>query len=199
MKTFMIKRKTKTAPSWSFILMLLMTTDKFFEFDQICVDQGLNLVFEGRAILHRISSNSSMVFTYGIDIVSFWIWRSFRPCGNDRNPTILDQYGEQLCIRHRKWMVHFGPFPFLALVIAWVRPLTIFPCRHLGEKHLIGGTWEYGVREWKRFPTDSSIGSNSLLLGSSTCLLGTFPFFPNVVALVSTILPLFTPSSILPT
>ena len=30
MKTFMIKRQTKNAPSWSFILMLLMTTNKFF-------------------------------------------------------------------------------------------------------------------------------------------------------------------------
>ena len=116
MKTFMIKRQTKTAPSWSFILMLLMTTDKFSEFDWICIDQGLNLVFEGRAILHGMPSNSSMVFTYGIDIVSFWIWRSFRPCGNDKSLIVLDQYGEQFSIGHRKCVVHFGPF--LALVIA---------------------------------------------------------------------------------
>ena len=53
--------------------MLLMTIDKFSEFDRICVDQGLNLVFEDCAILHEMSSNSSMVFTYGIDIVFFWI------------------------------------------------------------------------------------------------------------------------------
>ena len=50
--------------------MLLMITDKLSEFDRICVDQGLNLVFEGRAILHGMPSNSSMVFTHGIDIVS---------------------------------------------------------------------------------------------------------------------------------
>ena len=90
MKIFMIKRLTKTAPSWSFILMLLITTDKFSEFDRIYVDQGLNLVFEGRAILHEMSSNSSMVFTYGINIVSSWIWRSSRPCRNDENLIILD-------------------------------------------------------------------------------------------------------------
>ena len=71
MKTFMIKRQTKIAPNWSFILMLLMTTEKFSEFDRICIDQALNLVFEGRAIFHGMPSNSSMVFTYGIDIVSF--------------------------------------------------------------------------------------------------------------------------------
>ena len=65
------QKTKKTASSWSFILMLLMTTDKFSKFDRICVDQGLNLVFEGCAILHGMSSNSSMVFTYGIDIVSF--------------------------------------------------------------------------------------------------------------------------------
>ena len=80
MKAFMTKRQTKTAPSWSFILMLLMTADKSSEFDRICVDQGSNLVFEGRAILHGMPSNFFMVFTYGIDIVSFWVRRSSRPC-----------------------------------------------------------------------------------------------------------------------
>ena len=94
MKTFMIKSQTKIAPSWSFILMILMITDNFSEFDRIFVDQGLNLVFESRAILHGMSSNSSMVFTYGIDIVSFWIWRSSKPCENDENLIILDQYLE---------------------------------------------------------------------------------------------------------
>ena len=39
MKTFMNKSK-EIAPNWSFILMLLMTTNKFSEFDRICVDQG---------------------------------------------------------------------------------------------------------------------------------------------------------------
>ena len=112
------QKTNKTAPSWSFILMLLMTTDKFSKFDRICVDQGLNLVFEGCAILHGMSSNSSMVFTYGIDIVSFWMRKSSRPCGNDRNPIVLDQYVEQFSIRHWKCVVHLGPFPFLALVIA---------------------------------------------------------------------------------
>ena len=51
--------------------MLLMTTDKFSEFDRICVDQGLNFVFESHAILHGMPSNSFMVFTSGIDIVPF--------------------------------------------------------------------------------------------------------------------------------
>ena len=92
MKTFMNKSK-ETAPNWSFILMLLMTIDKVSESVWICVDQRLNLVFESHAILHRMPPNSSMVFTSGIDIVPFWIWRSFRPCGNDRNLIILDQYG----------------------------------------------------------------------------------------------------------
>ena len=35
--------------------MLLMTTYKFSEFDRICVDQGLDLVFESLAILHGMS------------------------------------------------------------------------------------------------------------------------------------------------
>ena len=72
MKTFMNKSK-ETAPNWSFILMLLMTIDKVFEFGWICVDQRLNLVFESPTILHGMLSNSSMVFTSGIDIVPFWI------------------------------------------------------------------------------------------------------------------------------
>ena len=112
--------------------MLLVTVDKSSEFDWICVDQQLNLVFESRAILHGVPPNSSMVFTLSIDIVLFWIWKSFRLCGDGRNPIILNQYGEQLCIRHWKWMVHFSPFSFLALVIAWVRPLIVFLCEPLG-------------------------------------------------------------------
>ena len=90
MKTFVIKRKTKTAPSWSFILMLLMIIDQFSEFDRICIDQGLDLVLEGRAILCGMPSNSSVVLTSGINIISFRIWRSPRPCGNGRNPIILN-------------------------------------------------------------------------------------------------------------
>ena len=114
----MIERQTKIAPSWSFILMFLMTTDQFSEFDRICVDQGLDLVLEGCAILRGMPSNSSVVLTFGINIVSFRIWRSSWPCGNDRNPIVLDQYGEQFSIGHRKRMVRLGPFPFLALIIA---------------------------------------------------------------------------------
>ena len=93
MKTFINKSK-KIAPSWSFILTLLMTIDKFSEFGWICVDQRLNLVFEGRAILYGMPSNSFMVFTFGIDIVPFWIWKSSRAWENDRSPIILDQYEE---------------------------------------------------------------------------------------------------------
>ena len=146
MKTFMIERQTKTAPSWSFILMLLMTTDQFSEFDRICVDQGLDLVLEGRAIFRGMPSNSSVVLTSGINIVFFQIWRSSWSSRNDRNPIVLDQYGEQFSIGHRKCMVHFGLFPFLALVIAWVRPLIIFSCKLLGRKNLIGGTWVHEVQ-----------------------------------------------------
>ena len=150
MKTFIIKRQTKTAPSWSFILMLLVTTDQFSEFDWICVDQGLDLVLEGRAIFCGMPSNSFVILTSSINIVSFRIWRSSWPCRNNRNLIVLDQYGEQFSIRHRKCMVHFGSFPFLALVIAWVRPLAIFPCGRLGQKtfdwgHL--GTWSTWVKE----------------------------------------------------
>ena len=94
MKTFMIKRQPRTALSWSFILMLLMTTDKFSEFNRICIDQGLNLVFESLEILHGVPPDSSMVFTCGIDIVSSWIWRFSRLYGDNRNSIILDQYGE---------------------------------------------------------------------------------------------------------
>ena len=78
--------------------MLLVTVDKSFEFDWICVNQQLNLVFESCAILHGVSPNSSMVFTLSIDIILFWIWRSPRPCGDGRNPIILNQYEEQLYI-----------------------------------------------------------------------------------------------------
>ena len=61
--TFFKKCIRKWKYSWSkdkqklplvdlFILMLLMTTDQFSEIDRICVDQGLDLVLEGRAIFH---------------------------------------------------------------------------------------------------------------------------------------------------
>ena len=50
MKIFINKSK-KTTPSWSFISTLLMTIDKFFEFDRICINPGLNLIFEGCAKL----------------------------------------------------------------------------------------------------------------------------------------------------
>ena len=86
MRTFI----TKTAPSWSFVLMLLVTVDKSSEFDWICVDQRLNLVFESRAIFHGVPPNSSMVFTLSIDIVLFWIWRSPWPYGDGRDPIILN-------------------------------------------------------------------------------------------------------------
>ena len=112
------KTQTKISPNWSFILMLLVTTDQFYEFDRICVDQGLDLVLKGRAIFYGMPSNSSVVLTSGINIVYFQIWRSSWSCRNDRNPIVMDQYGEQFSIRHRKCMVHFDPFPFLALVIA---------------------------------------------------------------------------------
>ena len=49
---------TKTAPSWSFVLMLLVTTDQFSEFDRICVDQGLDFILEGHAIFYGVPSNS---------------------------------------------------------------------------------------------------------------------------------------------
>ena len=101
MKTFMNKSK-ETAPNWSFILMLLMTIDKVSESSWICVDQRMNIVFESHAILHEIPLNSSMIYTSGIDIIPFWIWRYSRPCENDRNPIVLDHYGEQLSIGHWK-------------------------------------------------------------------------------------------------
>ena len=74
--------------------MLLMVTDKLSEFDRICVEQGLNLVLESLAILHGVPPDSSMVFTRGIDIISSWIWRLSRLCGDNRNLVILDHYGE---------------------------------------------------------------------------------------------------------
>ena len=80
--------------------MLLVTVDKSSEFGWVYVDQRLNIVFESRTILHEVPPNSSMVFTFSIDIVLFWVWRSPRPCENERNPIILNQYGEQLYIRH---------------------------------------------------------------------------------------------------
>ena len=98
--------------------MLLVTTDQSSEFDRICIDQGLDLILKGHAIFCGMPSNSSVVLTAGINIVSFRIWRSPWSCGDDRNPIVLDQYGEQFPIGHRKCMVHFGPFSFLTLVIA---------------------------------------------------------------------------------
>ena len=98
--------------------MLLMTINKFSKFGRIRIDQGLDLVLESRAILYGMPSNSSVVITSGINIVSIRIWRSSWSCGNNRNPVVLDQYREQFSIRHQKCVVHFGPFPFLALVIA---------------------------------------------------------------------------------
>ena len=132
MKTFIIKRQTRISPSWSFILMLLMTTNKFSEFSWIHVDQWLDLVFESRAIFCGMPSNSPVVLASGINIVSFRIWRSSWSCEDDRNPVVLDQCGEQFSIGHRKCVVHFCPFPFLALVIAWVRLLIVFLCEPFG-------------------------------------------------------------------
>ena len=147
-----LKRQTKTAPSRSSILMLLTTTDKLSEFDWICVDQGLDFILEGHAIFCGMPSNSSVVFTLSTDIMLFWIWRSSRPCGDGRNPIILNQYGEQLCIRHWKWMVHFGLFPFLALVMAWVRPLIVLPCEPLGQLKTDKG--DLGIPWWMRTTLD---------------------------------------------
>ena len=87
-----------------------MATDKFFEFDRIYVNQGLNFVLESHAILCGMLSNSSVVLTSGINIVSFRIWGSSWSCRNNRNLIILDQYGEQFFIGHRKCVVHFGSF-----------------------------------------------------------------------------------------
>ena len=95
-----MNKSKETAPNWSFILMLLMTIDKVSESGWIYVDQRLNHVFKSYAILHGMPPNPSMVFSSSIDIVPFWIWRSSRPCGNDKNPIVLDQYGEQLSIGH---------------------------------------------------------------------------------------------------
>ena len=197
MKTFI----TKTAPSWSFILMLLVTVDKSSEFDWICVDQRLNLVFESRAILHGMPSNSSMVFTLSIDIVLFWIWRSPRPYGDGMNPVILNQYGEELCIRHWKWIIHFGPFSLLGLVIPGSDPWS-YSCANLwGDWRPINGTWAYpGERGW--LLTGSSRIVCDLLFSPDIawrCSSGTNLFLCSLLAPVSTILPLFIPSSILPT
>ena len=92
--------------------MLLMITDKFSKFSRIRVDQGLDLVFESRAILCGMPSNSLVVLASGINIISFRIWRSSWSCENNKNPIVLDQYGEQFSIGHRKCVVHFGPFSF---------------------------------------------------------------------------------------
>ena len=109
--------KQNTTPSWSVILMLLMTINKFSESGRICVNQGLDLVLESHAILCKMPFYSSVVFTSSINIVSFRIWRFSWSHGNDRNPIVLDQYGEQISIGHRKCVVHFGPFSFLTLII----------------------------------------------------------------------------------
>ena len=58
MKTFITKDTTKTAPSSSFILVLLVAVDKSSEFDWICVDQGLDFILEGHAIFCGMPSNS---------------------------------------------------------------------------------------------------------------------------------------------
>ena len=181
--------------------MLLVTVDKSFEFDCIYIDQQLNLVFESCAILHGVPPNSSMVFTLSIDIILFWIWRSPRPCGNSRNPIILNQYGEQLCIRHWKRMVHFSPFSFPALVIAWVRPLIVILCKLSRRLKTGKGTWAYlGERGW--FLTGFSHVVCDLLFSPNiawTCSSRTNLFFSLVLAPMSTILPFFIPSSILHT
>ena len=48
-----------------------MTNDQFSKFDRICIDQGLDIVLEGRAIFCGMPSNSSMVFTLSVDIMLF--------------------------------------------------------------------------------------------------------------------------------
>ena len=68
MKTFINKRK-KNAPSWSFILTLLMTIEKFSEFGRICVDKKLNLVFEDSAILRGMPSTLPWY-----PRLAFWNW-----------------------------------------------------------------------------------------------------------------------------
>ena len=82
--------------------MLLMTINKFSEFGQIRVNQGLDLVLKSHLILYGMPSNSPMVLTSGINIVSFRIWSSSWSCENDKNLIVLDQYGEQFSIGHRK-------------------------------------------------------------------------------------------------
>ena len=182
-----------------------MTTNKFYEFGWIHVDQWLDFVFESRAIFCGMPFNSFVVLTPGINIVSFRIWRSSWSFRNDKNLIVLDQYGEQFSIGHRKCMVHFGPFPFLALVIAWVGLLIVFLCEPLGRMKT--GQGDLGIpaeRGW--FLTGSSrVVCNLLLLPLSfldiawTCSSGTILFFSLMLAPLSTILPLFIPSSILPT
>ena len=203
MKTFM-KQSKETAPNWSFILMLLMTIHKVFESGWICVDQRLNLVFESRVILHGMPPNSSIVFTFGIDIVPFWIWRSSRPCGNDRNPIVLDQYGEQLSIGHWKWMVHLGPFPFVVLGTTWIRLLIIFLCKPLGRMKTEQG--DLGIPWWTRMILDKlfpcrmwSFFAPSFLKHCLNTSIETNLFFFHRACPVSVIFPLLIPSSILPT
>ena len=65
MKTSMNK-KQKTAPSWSFILPFLMTTNKFSKFGRICIDQGLKLVFEKPCNSLWDALNSLVISTLGI-------------------------------------------------------------------------------------------------------------------------------------
>ena len=62
----------KTAPSWSFILMLLMTINKFSEFGRICDDQGLDLVLESRVILYGMPSYSSVVSFVECPLTPLW-------------------------------------------------------------------------------------------------------------------------------
>ena len=125
-----------------------MTINKFSKFGRICVDQWLDFVFESRAILCGMPSNSPVILTSGINIISFQIWRSSWSCGHDRNLIVLDQYGEQFSIRHRKYVVHFGLFPFLALVIAWIRLSIVFLCEPLGRLKTDKG--DLGIPWWTR-------------------------------------------------
>ena len=69
-----------------------MSIDNLFEFGRIYIDQSLNFVFEGRAILRVMPSNSFLICTSNTEIVPFWIGRLSRFGRNDQNPVVLDQY-----------------------------------------------------------------------------------------------------------
>ena len=68
MKTLLNKSK-KIALSWYFMLTLLMTINKFFEFGRICVNKGSNLIFKDRAILRGMPSTLSWY-----PRLAFWTW-----------------------------------------------------------------------------------------------------------------------------